>query len=92
MNRCNTYMIEPNAPKKPTAVNIFGMVLQTIFAVVLYVVTVDMMCLLTTWLGGFMFEIGEGNTVIPLHSWRLVTFRAYWVVLGVAVVAALARK
>lgn len=92
MNRCNTYMIEPNAPKKPTAVNIFGMVLQTIFAVVLYVVAVDMMCLLTTWLGGFMFEIGEGNTVIPLHSWRLVTFRAYWVVLGVAVVAALARK
>lgn len=43
MNRCNTYMIEPNAPKKPTAVNIFGMVLQTIFAVVLYVVAVDMM-------------------------------------------------
>lgn len=92
MNRYNTYMIELDASKKPTAVNIFGMVLQTIFAVVLYVVAVDMMCLLTTWLGGFMFEISESNTVIPLHSWRLVAFRAYWVVLGVAVVAALAHK
>lgn len=92
MNGYDTYRIEPDALKKPTTVNIFGMILQTLFAVVLYVVAVDMMCLLTTWLGGFMFEIGEGNTVIPLHSWRLVAFRAYWVVLGVAVVAALAHK
>lgn len=92
MNGYDTYRIEPDAPKKPTTVNIFGMILQTIFAVVLYVVAVDMMCLLTMWLGGFMFEIGEGNTVIPLHSWRLVAFRVYWVVLGVGVVAVLARK
>lgn len=92
MSGYNTYRIEPDALKKPTTVNIFGMILQTLFAVVLYVVAVDMMCLLTTWLGGFMFEIGEGNTVIPLHSWRLVAFRAYWVVMGVGVVAALARK
>ena len=92
MNAYSTYRIEPDAPKKPTAMDIFGMILQTLFAVVLYVVAIDMMCLLTTWLGGFMFEIGEGNTVIPLHSWRLVAFRAYWVVLGVAVVAALAHK
>lgn len=92
MNGYDMYRIEPDAPKKSTAMNIFGMILQTLFAVVLYVVAVDMMCLLTTWLGGFMFEIDEGNTVIPLHSWRLVAFRAYWVVLGVGVVAALARK
>ena len=92
MNAYNTCRIELDVPKKPTAVNIFGMILQTLFAVVLYVVAVDMMCLLTTWLGGFMFEIGEGNTVIPLHSWRLVAFRAYWVVLGAGVVAALAHK
>lgn len=72
--------------------NIFGMILQTVFAVVLYVVAIDMMCLLTTWLGGFMFEISESNTVIPLHSWRLVAFRVYWVVLGAAFVAALAHK
>lgn len=92
MNGYDTYRIEPYAPKKLTAMNIFGLILQTLFAAVLYVVAVDMMCLLTTWLGGFMFEIGEGNTVIPLHSWRLVAFRAYWVVLGAALVAALARK
>lgn len=92
MNGYDMYRIEPDIPKKPTVMNIVGMILQTLFAVVLYVVAVDMMCLLTTWLGGFMFEIGEGNTVIPLHSWRLVTFRVYWVVLGVGVVAALARK
>lgn len=92
MNGYDVYRIEPDAPKKPTAMNIFSMMLQTLFAVVLYVVAVDMMCLLTMWLGGFMFEIGEGNTVIPLHSWRLVAFRAYWVVLGAAVVAALAHK
>ena len=91
MNGYDMYRIEPDIPKKPTVMNIVGMILQTLFAVVLYVVAVDMMCLLT-WLGGFMFEIGEGNTVIPLHSWRLVTFRVYWVVLGVGVVAALARK
>lgn len=92
MNGCDMYRIEPDAPKKPTAMNIFGMILQTVFAVVLYVVAVDMMCLLTTWLGGFMFEISESNTVIPLHSWRLVAFRVYWVVLGAAFVAALAHK
>lgn len=92
MNAYDMYRIEPDAPKKPTVMNIFSMILQTLFAVVLYVVAVDVMCLLTTWLGGFMFEIGEGNTVIPLHSWRLVAFRAYWIVLGVTVVAALAHK
>ena len=92
MNGYDMYRIEPDIPKKPTVMNVVGMILQTLFAVVLYVVAVDMMCLLTTWLGGFMFEIGEGNTVIPLHSWRLVAFRAYWVVMGVGVVAALARK
>lgn len=92
MNGYHMYRIEPDAPKKPTAMNILGMLLQTLFAVILYVVAVDLMCMLTTWLGGFMFEIGEGNTVISLHSWRLVAFRAYWVVLGVTVVAALAHK
>lgn len=39
-----------------------------------------------------LFEISESNTVIPLHSWRLVAFRVYWVVLGAAFVAALAHK
>lgn len=92
MNGYDMHRIEPDAPKKPTAMNILSMILQTLYAAVLYVVAVDMMCLLTTWLGGVMFEISESNTVIPLHSWRLVAFRAYWVVLGVAVVAALAHK
>lgn len=36
MNGCDMYRIEPDAPKKPTAMNIFGMILQTVFAVVLY--------------------------------------------------------
>lgn len=74
MNGYDMYRIEPDAPKKPTAMNIFGMILQTVFAVVLYVVAIDMMCLLTTCLGGFMFEISESNTVIPsIHGawWRL---------------------
>ena len=92
MNGYDMCRIEQVAPKKPTAMNIFSMILQTLFAVVLYVAAVDVMCLLTTWLGGFMFEIGEGNTVIPLHSWRLVAFRVYWIVLGVTVVATLAHK
>lgn len=92
MNGYDMYRIEQDAPKKPTAMNIFSLILQTLFAVVLYVIAVDLMCLLMTWLGGFMLEIGEGNTVIPLHSWRLVAFRAYWVLLGVGVIAALARK
>lgn len=92
MNGYDMYRIEPDAPKKPTVMNIFSMILQTLFAVILYVAAVDAMCLLTTWLGGFMFEIGEGNTVIPLHSWRLVAFRVYWIVLGVTVVATLAHK
>lgn len=92
MNGYEMYKIEPDAPKKPTVMNILGIILQTLFAVILYVVAVDLMCMLATWLSGFMFEIGEGNTVIPLHSWRLVAFRAYWVVLGVTVVAALAHK
>lgn len=34
MNGCDMYRIEPDAPKKPTAMNIFGMILQTVFAVV----------------------------------------------------------
>ena len=92
MNGYDMYRIEMDAPKKPTAMNIFSMILQTLLAVVLYVAAVDVMCLLTTWLGGFMFEIGEGNTVIPLHSWRLVAFRVYWIVLGVTVVVTLAHK
>lgn len=92
MNGYDMYRIEMYAPKKPTAMNIIGMILQTLFAAILYVVAVDVMCLLTTWLGGFMFEISAENTVIPLHSWRLVVFRVYWVVLGVTVVASLAHK
>lgn len=33
MNVYDTYRIEPDALKKPTTVNIFGMILQTLFAV-----------------------------------------------------------
>ncbi len=68
MNGYDIYGFELDSPKKPTALNIFGMILQTMFAVVLYVVAVDLMFLLTTWLGGFMFEISAENTVVPLHS------------------------
>ena len=42
MNGYDMYRIEPDAPKKPTAMNILSMILQTLFEAVLYVVAVDM--------------------------------------------------
>ena len=61
MNGYDMYRIEPDAPKKPTAMNIFGMILQTVFAVVLYVVAIDMMCLLTTWLPVLCLRLQQGQ-------------------------------